>query len=203
MGPPGAGSRTCACTCACARMCIYAHTDAHAHADARARMLPATCVSAPPLWALPGLAQVLPDQYKSAKHHNSGEFAGARRKIGNVGTKDYDDREDRSGKINRPTMGNCMCRTRTHLSKTSCSCPPPPPPPLSPPRTQHPQTRRHHKKTPTPTYTPHAPHDPHKAPQPARAPASSLDPTVRTPVYSCRRMVTSHAPSPAHAPLRL
>ena len=58
--------------------------------------------------------QVLPDGYKSAKHHSSGEFAegGGRRDehgrgtLGDVGTKTYDDREDRSGKINRPTMGN-------------------------------------------------------------------------------------------------
>ena len=46
--------------------------------------------------------KVLPDQFKSAKHHASGEFASGRSKYGNVGTRTYDDAEDRSGKINRP-----------------------------------------------------------------------------------------------------
>ena len=53
--------------------------------------------------------QVLPEDYKSAKHHNSDDVknpAGLRQKFGDVGTKNYDDAEDRSGKINRPTMGN-------------------------------------------------------------------------------------------------
>jgi len=48
----------------------------------------------------------LPHDFKSAKHHNSGDFAGERQHLGDVGTKTWDDREDRSGKINRPTMGN-------------------------------------------------------------------------------------------------
>ena len=50
--------------------------------------------------------KALPSNYGSAKHHSSGEFAKSRGQQGNVGTKDYDDAEDRSGKINRPTKGN-------------------------------------------------------------------------------------------------
>ena len=50
--------------------------------------------------------QVLPNNFKTARHHNSGEFATEHKRMGNVGTKTYSDREDRSGKINRPTMGN-------------------------------------------------------------------------------------------------
>lgn len=46
--------------------------------------------------------QVLPDDFKSARHYASGEFAGARANMGNVGTKKHDDRTDKSGKINRP-----------------------------------------------------------------------------------------------------
>ncbi|KAK7235505.1 midasin-like protein [Aureococcus anophagefferens] len=53
----------------------------------------------------PHRAKLENTQFK-AEHLNSGAFAPGRAAMGDVGTKNYSDATDRSGKINRPTSGN-------------------------------------------------------------------------------------------------